>query len=137
MRKKEQLLWDAWKANAPRDLDLQRVENVVGEGMPDVYVGTNGNWVELKAPSANREKDGQSLLGDAEGLRISQKNWHLKNSSHPNAPRSFILIRLPNHKLFLLSGHLAPVINAMNYSSVEKVALAWTWDGINRAVRVR
>ena len=53
MRLKEQRLWDAMRKAAPKGVWLQRVENIVVDGMPDVYaVETEGGacWVELKAP---------------------------------------------------------------------------------------
>ena len=38
MRKAEQKVWDAMKRNAPKGIWMQRVENLAGDGMPDVYV---------------------------------------------------------------------------------------------------
>jgi hypothetical protein len=120
MRKREQLLWDSFRRNMPPELDLQRVENIATDGMPDVYVGLSGKWVELKAPP-ERKRSTTPLLG-REGLRTSQVNWHLKHSSM-NAPESFILIRTTSGELLLLSGEIAPIINDMTLNGLERASM--------------
>lgn len=123
MRKKEQLLWDALKRNAPESLWLQRVENVVGEGMPDVYVGSSGKWIELKSPGKVPVRKTTPLLGTQEGLRISQVNWHIKNASIPTAKESFILIRTVSKELLLLPGRIASVVNASSLNGLRMAKL--------------
>ena len=52
MRKAEQKVWDTMKRKAPKELWLQRIENIVGDGMTDVHSShTTGRekWIELKA----------------------------------------------------------------------------------------
>lgn len=123
MRKKEQLLWDALKRNAPDSLWLQRVENVVGEGMPDVYVGASGNWVELKAPGKIPARATTPLLGTKDGLRLSQVNWHIKNASIPTARESFILVRTASKELLLLPGRIAAIVNASSLPGLRMAKL--------------
>lgn len=133
MRNKEQRLWDAMKRNLPAGLWMQRIENVVGEGMPDVYVGASGKWVELKAPSAVPARASTRLLG-SEGLRPSQINWHLKNAACEKSPESFILIRTPDQELLLISGSLAETVNEMPLSLLRDISRARTWAEIERAL---
>ena len=139
MRKKEQLLWDSFRRNMPPALDLQRVENIVGDGMPDVYIGCSGKWVELKAPP-ERKRPTTPLLG-REGLRTSQINWHLKHSAM-NAPESFILVRTFAGELLLVPGRVAPIINALSLDSMRKVSViaeaaigAASWRAIAEALK--
>ena len=50
-RTDEQKLYDRMKSHRPMRCKLERIENAVGEGEPDVRVfGWNGwvSWVELK-----------------------------------------------------------------------------------------
>lgn len=122
MRKPEQLLWDAMKRNLPKDLDLQRVENLVGEGMPDVYVGRSGKWVELKAPPRIPARANTPLLGDRWGLRTSQKNWHIKHHSHRGSKDrpSYVLIRIAaTGELMLIHGCVAESINQLSYGLLK------------------
>ena len=130
MRKPEQLLWDAMKQHTPAALWLQRVENVVGEGMPDVYVGCSGKWVELKAAERIPIKSTTPLLGRG-GMRQSQINWHLKNASLVDAPLSYVLVSA-GKALFLLRGHLAMDINEFTFDDMTNRSCADTWDAITK-----
>jgi hypothetical protein len=124
------------KANAPSALWLQRVENLVGEGMPDVYVGSSGRWVELKAPPKVPVRARTPLLGNAYGLRESQVNWHLKNADVRNGFTSYILIRTPapERKLFLIPGTLASAVNCMSMEKLTSVNVASDWESIMKEI---
>lgn len=131
MRKPEQLLWDAMKRNLPSSLWLQRVENLAGDGMPDVYVGATGAWVELKAPSKIPVRASTPLLG-AEGLRTSQLNWFLKNTAAEHAPPAFILIRSIAGELLMIRGDVAADVNKMSLAELRVIAAEVDWPGIAR-----
>jgi hypothetical protein len=127
MRLKEQKLWDRFKAHAGKELDLERVENLVGDGMPDVYSVGTGVWVELKAPIVPKRAN-TPLLGEKEGLRVSQKNW-IRNAV--NRGRAvFILIRDSESELYLVPGQYCSVINAMSRESIREASVARDWLGI-------
>lgn len=128
MRKREQLLWDAMRRNLPRELWLQRVENVAGDGMPDVYVGFSGKWVELKAPSKIPKRETTPLLG-AEGLRPSQVNWLLQHRNSC-APIAFILIRTIENELLLIHGMHAKIINELPLRKLRDMCFAQSWHDI-------
>ena len=87
MRKREQLLWDAMRRHFPSNAWLQRVENVAGEGMPDVYMGGNGKWIELKAVARIPINRHAAVL-KKDGMRQSQINWHIRNASLKHAALS-------------------------------------------------
>lgn len=135
MRKPEQLLWDAMKRHAPAAMWLQRVENVVGDGMPDVYVGCSGKWVELKVVKRIPVKSTTPLLGRG-GMRQSQINWHLKNNSLIGAPESFVLIGLPNGDVILVSGRIAQRVNIMTLGELRSFACADDgWDAVFKELK--
>lgn len=127
MRQKEQRLWDAMRRRAPKWLWLQRIENAVGEGIPDVYVASHTGrsaWVELKAP-IKPVKATTRLLG-TEGLRQSQINWHIK-AARMNL-ESYILIRDNDGQLYLLPSAIAAQINELSALELSRRSLVDTWD---------
>lgn len=133
MRLPEQRLWDTMRANKPRGFVLRRVENVVGAGMPDVYVMAPAvsTWVELKAPN-DRKRATTRVLGD-EGLRQEQKNWHILNSRL--ALPTWILIRVRRAgQLWLVHGAHADNVNDFTAAELDEVADAKTWPEIFEAL---
>jgi hypothetical protein len=133
MRHKEQLLWDCMRRNMPPVLWAQRVENVVADGMPDVYIGSSGKWVELKVPAKIPARPKTPLMG-GDGLRISQKNWIIKTTfSRPEA--AYILVRTIERELFLIPGKCAHVINTWPLSTFIAQAVASTWQEIAEVLR--
>lgn len=127
MKQKEQKVWDALKRNANRTLKLQRVENVLTDGMPDVYSVGRGLWIEMKAPEA-KVKETTPVLG-TEGLRISQINWII--DAVMSGRKVYILIRDTAGKMWLIEGKHAVMINAMPRQALAGCAIATTWDEIN------
>jgi len=132
MRQKEQRLWDCLKKHAPPELGLQRVENLVGDGMPDVYSDGTGCWIELKAPTRPK-RESTPLLGESEGLRTSQKNWI--RIACARGRKVFVLIRDSEGELFLIPGQCSPIINAMSRASLREVSLAADWQGVIWEIR--
>ena len=127
MRKKEQKLWDTFARHAPAALDLQRVENLVGAGMPDVYVGGTGCWVELKAPNVPA-RETTRLLG-TEGLNVDQINWHLK-AARSGRVNTFVLVRDSSSRLYLVPGNFAATMNDLPADELDSYSLASTWERI-------
>jgi len=129
MRLPEQRLWDTMRGNKPRGFVLERVENIVGDGMPDVYVQAPAvaTWVELKAPNPPK-RESTRVLGD-EGLRQSQKNWHVRASRL--ALPTWILIReRRTMRMWLMSGQHADVINSLTAAELDAGASAKSWPEI-------
>ena len=126
MRKEEQRLWDTMKSNRPKGVVLNRVENYVGEGMPDVYLRKRNvaTWVELKAPIAPKREDTR-LLGD-QGMRQGQINWHLQSAALQLS--TWILIRDTLKRLWVVAGHRADDINDLPVAELDKAGVrCQTW----------
>ena len=133
MRQKEQRLWDGLKRNAPKEFWLQRVENVVANGMPDVYVAcVNPCWVELKAPNMPKRK-ATRILGKSQGLNPDQINWHLKAAQ--KGIRSFVLIRGDGNDLYLIPGSFAAMINDMTQAELLKTSVGNNWHEIFEVIK--
>lgn len=129
MRLPEQRLWDTMRNNKPPGIVLERVENVVGVGTPDVYVQAmnRATWVELKAPNAPK-RESTRVMGD-EGLRQEQKNWHIR-ASRLGLP-TYVLIRERRAKrLWLLEGWHADDMNEYTAMRLTMAAAATTWPEI-------
>jgi hypothetical protein len=132
MRKPEQLLWDAMKRNAPAYVWLERQENVVSEGGPDVAVRRARNkqsWAELKC-AVLPARATTAVLGKRNGLNQQQINWHLKAASM-DIP-TFVLVRDDAKTLYLLAGEHAASINEFNRGELASHSLASSWPEIFR-----
>jgi len=131
VRKKEQLLWDAMKRKAPADFDFERIENLVGDGTPDLrgkrIGGPRELWVELKAPIIPL-RPSSLFMGKSSGVRVSQEGWHLRYASFGGV--SFILCRDQHKSLYLFCGSDAAEIKMWPLAEARKRNLASSWDGI-------
>jgi hypothetical protein len=141
MRKREQKLWDsmrrqykrwhAWNLDCPIWFD--RLENLVGEGIPDLRAHAMHLpecWVELKAIEAFPFRGSTPVLG-REGLRPAQENWlHLH---HQYGGRSLVLIGVGEaHErvVYGVGSKFALVLNAMPRQELMDAAEVFTWDGL-------
>ena len=122
-RFKEQRLYDAMRREAPRGAWLQRVENMVGAGMPDVLVTGHGRsaWVELK--SVHRPARATTRWMGDEGLRDpDQINWHLKFATY--GLTSWVLANDDRGALLLLDGMHADQMNSWPLEAAQNHATA-------------
>jgi hypothetical protein len=73
MASPEQRLWARLKSSAPPGAALQRIENRVGSGMPDVLVvfGGRAHFVELKAQAETKRRFAHLRCK----LRAAQSSW--------------------------------------------------------------
>lgn len=130
-RKPEQLVWDAMKRALGKrhGLWMERVENVVADGQPDVRIAVTGHIkeVELKFAKVPARPD-TPLLGK-KGLRVSQISWHRK-AAFFGLP-VFTLIRDSEGELYLIHCRHAQDINEMTRAQLRAVSLADTWDSIH------
>lgn len=132
MRKQEQRLWDRMRAHRPPTVRLERIENGLAAGIPDVHALCHGVtvWVELKAREVPPARASTPLLG-GDGLSAEQRNWHLEYARHGG--RSMILIGVGKGRTaqqFLLSGALADDINSMPLGLIADAAMASDWPTI-------
>jgi len=128
VRKPEQRVWDAMRSKAPPGVWLERVENVVADGMPDVHVLMHGKmaWVELKA-AVCPARSSTRLLG-VNGLRQSQINWHLKAAAR-SLP-VYTLVRDDSMRLYLVHADHATAINDFTAAQLQAASIADSWAGI-------
>lgn len=139
MRLKEQRLWDSFRKAAPPDVLLERIENLVSDGTPDVLVGIGGRWawIENKAPEEPK-RETTALMTGGKGLRQSQINWHVKAASL-GLP-SYVLIRgAHNKRIYLVSGKHALRLNQLTELEISALALneKSKWDSVFEALRRR
>ena len=132
MRKQEQRLWDrmrAAKGASANRFVMERMENLVGVGTPDVLVLKNGQvtWVELKSVDAFPVKEATRVLG-AKGLSVSQRNWHYEWYAHEG--RSLILVGVGKGHIYAIPGFLADAVNDMSRLDLEKYSIANGWTAL-------
>ena len=112
------------KAHKPQNVWLQRVENDLGYGMPDVYACFKCGhqvWIELK--ELKRPLRSTSCPFRKGDIRLGQINWHLKASTF-RLP-SVVAARMDKDIIFL-PGKLA--VNAHHYSMTEIRESDWLVD---------
>lgn len=129
LRLPEQRLWDKMRKELKekRRIHLERVENLVGDGIPDVLCSTpnaGACFVELKAQDVLPAREDSKVLGSS-GLRVSQRNWHLDWKR--NGGVSWVLIGVEQKHFLLLSGRLHDSINDMSFSQLRAAAAAEGW----------
>ncbi len=134
MRKPEQRLWDRMREHIGREVRLERVENVMTVGMPDVLscVGGNVVWVELKAVEEPPARIETRVLG-TKGLSREQRNWHYDWRRVGGS--SVILVGVGPRFIYLLDGAHADTINNYNLGELRSHALALDWDGLVGALK--
>lgn len=137
MRLPEQRLWDRMrKAFASRKgVVLERVENLVNEGTPDVNCATvegGGCWIELKQQDTPPAMSSTRLLGP-KGLSAVQRNWHL--DWRRAGGTSWILVGVGPDLFLLVPGPLHDTVNDMTLSTMKAAAAARGWDEIDAQLR--
>ena len=129
MRKTEQRLWDRMRQHlAPRGILMERVENAVGEGTPDVTVLVNGyvTPTELKAVNAPPARPTTRLIPSGDGLSIEQRNWHLAWQQHGG--QSLIVVGCGRTIIFGVEGKFADDINSWSLETMARFAVAASWS---------
>ncbi|HET8687919.1 MAG TPA: hypothetical protein VFM18_14855 [Methanosarcina sp.] len=110
------------KANALDPLDrIDRIENVILTGMPDVNYCIEGaeGWIELKSPTEPKRQS-TKLFGSNHKLSQEQKNWFLRQRN--SGGRGFVLI-CSDKRWLLIDGCHADSINEMTVEELVGVAI--------------
>ncbi|MCK5604464.1 hypothetical protein KAR91_21415 [Candidatus Pacearchaeota archaeon] len=112
----------------PLPLDrLDRIENVVGVGTPDVNFCIQGKdgWIEMKSPKEPVYSTSKLFrFKNNHKLNQDQKNWFLRQTNAGG--RAFILICTPI-RWMLLDGSWADDINDMTVDQLWETA-CWKCD---------
>lgn len=134
MRLPEQRFWDRTKRALSPHLHLERIENLVAVGRPDVDVlAPNGRFtpMELKAVTGLPALPSTRVLGRV-GLSQDQKNWHL--AWRQAGGRSAILIGIGGNQQLLIPGRYHDSVNELSYAALLLAAEAQTWPDIIRVL---
>ncbi len=126
MRQKEQRLWDAMRNHKPPTHRLERIENMVGDGIPDVWCICNGvvRPCELKAVYSMPHRASTPVMGRG-GLRQEQKNWHMDWAKFGG--RSVIILGVgvgAHRQLIALDGRDADWANTGNWAQLCALSIA-------------
>ena len=101
---------------------LERIENVVGVGTPDVNYCIEGmeGWIEIKSPTTPKRK-GTPLFGSNHKLSQDQKNWFKRQCNAEG--NGFILICMKSRWL-LIDGCWADKVNDLTVMELIDIS---TW----------
>lgn len=136
MRLPEQQLWDRMRrATSKVTIRLERIENVVSEGIPDVLSLAAGvvTFCELKQVAAPPKRPTTRLIPSGKGLRQSQLNWHLE--WHRHGGRSLIIVGLGVNKIYCFPGSAADLVNGMTQSQMEFCSVARNWNQVEEYLK--
>jgi hypothetical protein len=125
VRKPEQRLYDTMKANCAHGVRLERVENGVNTGTPDVHATRRGvtRWIELKV--VERPVRITTPLIKRDTMRRDQIAWHLSYNSAGG--RSFILARDDHRMLYLFPGALALELHTLPFGRCLQTYAQRSW----------
>jgi hypothetical protein len=131
MRKNEQRLWDRMRQALVGKVRLERIENMVSVGRPDVDCLVDGHFtpVELKCISGFPARPTTRVLGD-KGASLDQRNWHLDWQQHGG--KSLFVVSVGS-ELFAVPGQYFDDLNSMTTAELRKFSR--TWDGVLRLLR--
>lgn len=120
----------------PRGVLLHRIENIVGEGMPDVVACCRGTvtFVELKAIDVPPVRATTPLLSGKRGLSAAQLNWHHDWNKAGGA--TLIVIGI-GQEIAVIDGTDADLVNAMSAGDVRRASLANTWASLAELLGAR
>lgn len=137
LRLPEQKLWDKMRKalHVERGIHLERIENLVGDGIPDVLCSTKeagACFIELKAQDRLPAREDSKVLGSA-GLRVSQRNWHF--DWRRNGGVSWVLIGIEQKEFLLIPGHWHDTINDLSIVRLREIAAATGWEQIAKTLK--
>lgn len=101
---------------------IERVENPIAPGMPDVnccLLGVGEFWLEVKAPTEPK-RPSTPLFGSNHRVSQSQISWH--RHQHQAGGKSYFIIDT-DVRLILVCGSLAEEINEMTVDELVKCSL--------------
>lgn len=123
MSKPEQLFWGRLRPKLiAADIYVERVENLVGSGKPDVDTLWRGAYMpcELKAIPGWPARARTPVLGAKKGLRQSQLNWFLNWRRHNG--RALIVVDVAR-SVFTFDQDASEIINDLPRAEFERCAV--------------
>jgi hypothetical protein len=136
MRLPEQRFWDRTRRRLSPHLHLERIENLLEVGTPDLITlaPSTGRVVrlELKAVAALPVRTSTPILGGDNGcgLSLDQRNWHKLWTQMGGT--SAILVGIGSDLQFLVHGVNADEINSLTTDQINHGVCveAYDWDKI-------
>jgi hypothetical protein len=151
--KREQRLWVVLRGSPDmRGVLLERIENAVGSGTPDVHALATINfdasaparriqalhtWVELKAAAGYPARATTPVLGE-DGLNLEQRNWHLRYTSRGGRSLIVVGVKGPysvSWDVFTFHGNLHDQVNSFTADQLRVRALAFGIPGLAAALK--
>jgi len=105
---------------AGANVRIDRIENLLVEGMPDINICIEGteSWIELKSPKEPKRYNTR-LFGSAHRLSREQMNWFHRQKAAGGKCWIFICT---NKRLMLVDGAFADHVNHMTVGELIAVA---------------
>jgi len=109
---------------SPRDR-IERVENILVIGMPDVNCCINGveSWIEIKSPTEPKRQT-TKLFGSNHKLSQEQMNWF---KTQIDAGGYCWVLIITNHRWMIIHGKHADDINNLTISQLVEIS---SWNKI-------
>ena len=111
----ETALWKRMRAGVVEQCFVQRVENIVGSGVPDVLLHSRATgaeaWVELKFRRIRPKRVGTPIFTSDAGLRPEQKAWIYERAL---AGVNVWILGQCEHEVYLIHGRHARELETMD-----------------------
>lgn len=113
----ESAAYQTLKSHFPPEAYIERIENVVGSGFPDVIYTLNGTtgFIEIKSPTEPK-KPNTRLFGSAHKLSLEQENWFLRMLKAGGKCHVFIGT---DKRWLLIPGKLVTLINEATITDLD------------------
>lgn len=130
MKGGEARLWARMRTGIADKCFVQRVENMVGEGVPDVWLCSKitgeGAWIELKARTIAPVRASTPIFSGDSGLRPAQVSWI---HSRASAGAAIYVLGQCEDWVFLIHGRYARDLAGM---TADDLVLTADWYGSAR-----
>ena len=133
--------YQTFKRNVPGPRDrLDRIENVVVNGMPDINMCIEGVelWIELKSPTEPKRATTR-LFGSNHKLSVDQKNWFLR---HRTAKGFAYILIATDKRWILINGKDADLVNDLTVLQLLELSI-WcaskpvrSWEDLRNILRL-
>lgn len=121
------------------DLHMERIENLVGVGNPDVTGCLRGGAFDIELKTVDRPARATTPLLPRDYVRAAQKNWLV--ARWRAGGQCYILLQVGKDKRYLIPGNMVRRLEGMDESELSPHSLVATdvtpWDLLMRASTAR
>lgn len=122
MRKPEQRLWDRMRKALGDKYYLERVENCVVAGRPDIDLMLRGIVLPIELKAATYPKRPSTPVLGKDGLNQNQLNWWLKWRKHGG--QGFIIVGV-DQDLYMVPCKYSEEVNSYTRLDLEEFLVVW------------